>query len=111
MKQEFEKFVCELARVEYKVIAVLVDENDRKIYTKITYGMLHQAKDAINRKAYNEGTKGHYHIRQGLALFIVSYGNCTVSGFSEESFIYCDHNDSEQQALAAALKYVMENKK
>ena len=82
MKQEFEKFVCELAGVKLEYITNNKNEKilHRQIgisdnYSKelITYENLHQAKDAINRKAYNEGTKGHYHIRQGLALFIVSY--------------------------------------
>ena len=112
MKEEFEKWLCELVGVELKYINNNNSESilHRRVglsdcYTTdlITLEILIKAMWAINRDINTI-----YSIKQNVDnSYSVFPGGIT----HRKDFLPSDHNSSEQEALTAALIYVLDNEK
>lgn len=109
MKQEeINKEICRLAGVEYKVIALWVDDNDRKEYTIITLEILVKAMWAINMES-GESMRGYAIQDNTYFRYVTANFNVLLCGSDHKSFRIQDY-DNEQQALRKAIEYVIEHK-
>jgi hypothetical protein len=94
MKEEFKKWLCEKAGYNYNAWGkpCPYDIHDIKILIKAMW--------AINRETRDD------YIRYGPTGFSRCYYDVEDMGMTR--FDIKDHNNSEQQALEAALKYIWE---
>jgi len=113
MKTEFKKFLCELAGVKYEQCkyphSLCYDcnicEADEGM-TKVTLEILIKAMFAINRDI----EKGYF-VTFVNGECVAIYRNTCGMNFMKKLFPFSDHNNSEQEALTAALQYIFDNKK
>ena len=104
MKEDFEKWLCELNNIEYEY-----KEMFKVCKQEITLEILIKAAWAINRNFGSTKDK-HFYIAMGLGSYQISYISGNSLAYKEERFYYKNYDNSEQEALVAALKYIYDSK-
>jgi len=97
MKEDFKKWLCELAEEPYDCVAGFLGHKDHDMENIF---ILIKAMWAINR--------------EGKWLILISASDIDITRsekYKSKLFSYKNHNNSEQQALEKALEYIYEQDK
>ena len=104
MTEDFKKWLCDLAGIKYWTV---IDRYGNSWEENISLEILIKAMWTINRQ---EGSK--YKIRlEDIYCFTVTNEWSDSVAVTDVDFYFKDYNNSEQEALTAALEYIFKETK